>query len=98
MTQQWLARAFFFALLLFLLYVALQVLSPFIIAITWAAILAVLFYPIYVWLLIALRGRASAAALIVIALIVLLIVIPGLKIIGFLSEEAVELGQYLAIS
>jgi predicted PurR-regulated permease PerM len=55
--------------------------------------LAVLFYPIYVWLLMALRGRASAAALIVIALIVLLIVIPGLKIIGFLSEEAVELGQ-----
>jgi len=91
--QQWLARAFFFALLLFLLYVALQVLSPFIIAITWAAILAVLFYPIYVWLLTTLRGRASAAALIVIALIVLLIIIPGLKIIGFLSEEAVELGQ-----
>jgi predicted PurR-regulated permease PerM len=91
--QQWLARGFFFALLLFLLYVALQVLSPFITAITWAAILAVLFYPIYVWLLMALRGRASAAALIVISLIVLLIIIPGLKIIGFLSEEAVELGQ-----
>jgi predicted PurR-regulated permease PerM len=91
--QKWLTKVFFFAILLFLLYIALQVLSPFIVAITWATILAILFYPIYEWLLKALRGRSSGAALIVIVLIILVIIIPGLKIIGFLTEEAVELGQ-----
>jgi predicted PurR-regulated permease PerM len=91
--QNWLATGFFFALLLVLLYGAFQILSPFLIAITCAAILAVLFYPLYAWLLKALRGRASAAALIVIVLMVLVVVLPGLKIVGFLSEEAVELVQ-----
>jgi predicted PurR-regulated permease PerM len=91
--QNWLATGFFFALLLVLLYGAFQILSPFLIAITCAAILAVLFYPLYAWLLKALRGRASAAALIVIVLMVLVLVLPGLKIVGFLSEEAVELVQ-----
>lgn len=93
MNQNWLATGFFFALLLVLLYGAFQILSPFLIAITCAAILAVLFYPLYAWLLKALRGRASAAALIVIVLMVLVVVLPGLKIVGFLSEEAVELVQ-----
>ena len=93
MNQNCLATGFFFALLLVLLYGAFQILSPFLIAITCAAILAVLFYPLYAWLLKALRGRASAAALIVIVLMVLVLVLPGLKIVGFLSEEAVELVQ-----
>jgi predicted PurR-regulated permease PerM len=91
--QHWLATGFFFGLLLVLLYGAFQILSPFLIAITCAAILAVLFYPLYAWLLKALQGRASVAALIVIILMVLLLVIPGLQIIGFLSEEATELVQ-----
>jgi predicted PurR-regulated permease PerM len=93
--QNWLATGFFFALLLVLLYGAFQILSPFLVAITWAAILAVLLYPVYVWLLKVLRGRASPAALIVIALMILLLVIPGLRIIGFLSDEAVDLVQSL---
>lgn len=91
MNQNWLVTGFFFALLLVLLYGALLILSPFLKAITWAAILAVLVYPAYAWLLKHLRGRATFAALIMIVLITLIVVLPGLKVLGFLSEEAVEL-------
>ena len=91
MNQNWLVTVFFFALLLVLLYGAFLILSPFLKAITWAAILGVLVYPLYAWLLDLLRGRATAAALIVIVLITLLVVLPGLRLAGFLSEEAVEL-------
>ena len=91
MNQNWLVTGFFFALLLVLLYGALLILSPFLKAITWAAILAVLFYPAYAWLLRLLRGRATFAALIVIILITLIVVLPGLKLLGFLSDEAVDL-------
>ena len=91
MNQNWLVTIFFFALLLVILYVAFLILSPFIVALTWAAILAVVVYPAYAWLLKLLRGQATLAALVVTILLTFLIVFPALRIAGFLSEEAVEL-------
>lgn len=93
MNQTWLVTGFFFALLLLLLYGAFLILSPFLKAITWAAILAVLVYPAYAWLLKVLRGRATIAALTVMALLTLIVVIPGLRIVSFLSDEAIALVQ-----
>ncbi|MBI2997103.1 MAG: hypothetical protein HYY46_01385, partial [Deltaproteobacteria bacterium] len=55
--QNWLVTIFFFALLLILLCLAVLIISPFLKAITWAAILAVMVYPAYAWLLKLLRGR-----------------------------------------
>ena len=95
MNQNWLVTAFFFALLLVLLYGAFLILSPFLKALVWAGILALLFYPGYAWLLEKLRGRASAAALIVIVLITLVVVLPGIRLAGYLTYEAVELVKSL---
>jgi predicted PurR-regulated permease PerM len=94
--QNWLVTAFFFALLLVLLYGALLILSPFLKALVWAAILAVLFYPGYAWLLERLGGRASVAALIVVVLITLVVVLPGIRLAGYLVNEAVDLVKSLA--
>jgi predicted PurR-regulated permease PerM len=91
--QTWLATGFFFALLLLILYGAFLILSPFLKAITWALILALLVYPLYVWMLERLRGRATAAALILIVLITLLVIVPGIQLAWFLSDEAVLLVQ-----
>ena len=91
MNRDWLVTAFFFVLLLVLLYGAFLILSPFLKALTWAAILAVLFYPAYDWLLRAFKGKATLAALTIIVLIALVIVLPGIQIVGFLAEEVVEL-------
>ena len=93
MNQSLLVNIFFFALLLLILYLALQILSPFIEAIAWAAILAIVVYPVYAWLSNLLRGRGTVAALIVTVLITLLIVFPAFRIAGFLSQEAVELAK-----
>lgn len=91
MNQNWLVTGFFFGLLLAILYGAFLILSPFLKAITWAGILAVLIYPVYAWLLKLLRGKATMAAFTIIILITLIIVLPGLRLAGFLSEEAVAL-------
>lgn len=91
MNQTWLVTAFFFALLLLILYGVFLVLSPFLSAIVWSAILAILFYPLYAWLARRLRGRATLAALIVIILIALLVIVPGVELAWFLSDEAVSL-------
>jgi predicted PurR-regulated permease PerM len=89
--RDWLVTAFFFVLLLVLLYGAFLILSPFLKALTWAAILAVLFYPAYDWLLRVFKGKATLAALTIIVLIALVIVLPGIQIVGFLAEEVVQL-------
>ena len=91
MNRDWLATGFFFALLLVILYGAFLILSPFLKALTWAAILAVLFYPAYDWLLRMFKGKATLASLTIILLIALVIVLPGIQLVGFLSEEVVEL-------
>ena len=89
--RQWLGTAFFFALLLVILYAAFLILTPFLKAITWAVILAILFYPLYAWLLRLLRWQATPAALIVIVGITLLVIIPGIELAWFLADEAVAL-------
>jgi predicted PurR-regulated permease PerM len=91
LNQNWLVTAFFFALLSVILYGAFLILSPFLTAITWAAILAVLTYPAYAWVLKLLRGRATPAALILIVAITLMVIIPGVELAWFLSQEAVAL-------
>ncbi|MDZ4342878.1 MAG: hypothetical protein U1E51_10640, partial [Candidatus Binatia bacterium] len=91
MNQNWLVTAFFFALLAFILYGAFLILSPFLTAITWAGILAVLTYPAYAWVLKLLRGRATPAALILIVAITVILILPGVQLAWFLSQEAVAL-------
>ena len=91
MNQNWLATVFFFALLLLILYAAVLILQPFLVAITWAGILAVIVYPAYAWLLRSLKIRPSLAALLVTVLLAFLIIFPAIRITGFLSQEAVEL-------
>lgn len=91
MNQAWLVTAFFFALFILILYSAFLILTPFLKAITWAAILAILVYPLYAWVLRLLRGRASLAAIVVVVFIALLIIVPGFELAWFLADEAVAL-------
>ena len=93
MNQTWLATAFFFALLILILYGAFLILTPFLTAITWAVILAILVYPLYAWLLQRLRGRANLAAIIVIVVITLIVIAPGVELVRFLADETVSLVQ-----
>ena len=93
MNQTWLVTAFFFALFSLILYGAFLILMPFLTAIIWAVILTILVYPLYAWLLQRMRGRASLAALTIIAVITLLVILPGIELARFLSEETILVVQ-----
>jgi predicted PurR-regulated permease PerM len=93
--QTWLATAFFFALFSLILYGAFLVLTPFLTAITWAVILAILVYPLYALLLDRFRGRATLAAITVIVMITVMVIAPGIELGRFLTEEVVLLVQSL---
>jgi predicted PurR-regulated permease PerM len=96
--QNWLVTVFFFVLLLVILYVAYLIFSPFLQAVAWAAILAMIVYPVYEWLLKVLKGRATLASLILTILIVFLIVVPAMRVSVFLSQETVELAKTMRSS
>jgi predicted PurR-regulated permease PerM len=93
LNKTWLATAFFFALLSLILYGAFLLLTPFLTAITWAVILAILVYPLYAWLLELMRGRATLAAITVMVVITLLVILPGVELVRFLTDETVSLVQ-----
>lgn len=95
MNQTWLVTAFFFALFSLILYGAFLILTPFLTAILWAVILAILVYPVYLGLLPVMRGRASLAAFTVIVVITVIVIVPGIQLARFLSEETVLLVQSL---
>ncbi len=98
MNQNWLVTVFFFLLLLIILYLDFLIFSPFLTAVAWAAILAIVVYPAYAWLLKFLKGRETLAALIVTVLITFLIVVPAIRGSFFLSQETVELARTLRAS
>lgn len=68
-------------LALLISYLMFVVLSPFFIPIFWAAVLVILFYPYYLWLLKKTGGRQSLASIIACTSIALFIIVP-LAVIG----------------
>ena len=84
---------FFIALLVFVVAMVIQIFSPFVKAIFWAAILAFAFYPIYYRLKQLLRNDTVASVLMT-ALIFLLVIPPVIYLIVNLAAQAIELYQF----
>ena len=89
--DQWLeqGRGLFLALLLFSLYLAYRVLDPFLHTIILAVILGSAFHPFKVRLVRAFKGRETPAALLGVAVITVLILIPALYFFSALVTQGV---------
>lgn len=90
----------FFGILLFLLYQLLRILSPFISAIIVAGTLALIFYPVHLWLKKKLNGNNNAASVISTGGALLTVVLPVLVFGWLLFKESKEIypktSQWLA--
>jgi len=100
MTRQQLFAAFFFSVFFFLLYQFYRIFDVFLVPLTWAALLAFIFYPLHVWLTGVLRGRASLASLLLTTVVILVVMVPTILSILVLANESVALyqsgGEWLA--
>lgn len=85
----------FFLVLLFLLYQTGKLLAPFVTAFVWAAIIALITYPLYGGLRRLLRGRANLAAALMTLAALVVIVVPSVMLLAALTSQAVKLGQAL---
>jgi predicted PurR-regulated permease PerM len=86
---------FFFVVFLFLLYQLYRILSSFLGPIVWAAILTLVFYPLYQRVLRAVRGNTTVAALALTTVVSVAIVVPTASLSTVITQESVGLYQQL---
>jgi predicted PurR-regulated permease PerM len=95
MTRQQLFAAFFFAALLYLLFQFYAIFSVFLGPLSWAALLALTFYPVKQWLVRLSRGRSTAVAFGLTTVVILVVMVPTVLITILLATESVAVYQYL---
>lgn len=64
---------------------------PFATALLWSALAAIMFQPLYKWVLVKVRGKRNPAALITLTIILLAVILPALWIGAMVVEQALEL-------
>jgi predicted PurR-regulated permease PerM len=84
---------FFFAAFIFLLYQLYRVFAPFLGPIVWAAILTLVFYPLYQRVLRRLRGNDTLAALALTLLVTMAIVVPTVSLSSVVTRESIAFYQ-----
>ncbi len=91
MQKEQIVSYFFVALFLFVLYQIILLFSPFFFAISWAAILAFAFYPVYQKLLKTTKMNSSLASFLVTCLVIVIVVLPAAMVLISLMQEAIDL-------
>jgi len=94
-------RKVFFALvaytfLLLFLYLLYIIVSPFLAALGWAAVIVIATYPIYKRLFALFRRKPTASAVIMTALVFLIILIPATLLVGTLVREVTHAQQVIS--
>lgn len=87
--RQFLFGGFFFAVLLFLLYQFYVVFSFFLVPLSWAGLLTLVFYPVYTRTVRLLGGREGTAALLFTLLVILVVIVPTIILSVMLTRESV---------
>jgi predicted PurR-regulated permease PerM len=95
MTREQLFGAFFFAAFLFLLYQFLIILSFFVGPLSWAALLAIIFFPAQQWLVRTTRRSEGLVAFLLTTLVILVVIVPTISLTTVLARESVDLYQEL---
>jgi predicted PurR-regulated permease PerM len=94
MTREQVFAAFLFTLLLFLLYQFYLIVGPFFAPLTWAGLLALIFYPAQSALTSVLRGREGVAAFLLTTTVIAVVMVPTVIVVSMLANESVELYKY----
>ncbi|ADU62969.1 MAG: AI-2E family transporter [Pseudodesulfovibrio sp.] len=83
-------KVFFILLLLFALYLGFSIVEPFLHTMIFSTVLAVLFSPVFAWVLPAVKGHRNIASLITVAIIVFCLLLPMTFLVMALISQGVE--------
>ena len=85
-TQKRLGSLFFYGIVLLVVYLAYRVAEPFLVPLAWAAVLAVVTYPVYRWL--AARRGKNFSAFASTAAVTLVIIVPAIFVLIAFVQQA----------
>ncbi|MGQ0793809.1 MAG: AI-2E family transporter [Deltaproteobacteria bacterium] len=97
MTRKQVFSWFFIGIFLFLLFLFYQILEPFTLSLFWAAILALVLYPVYERLKRLLRGRAGISSVIMTVITILAVVIPLVAVFTTVAIELFDVYQVIRV-
>ncbi|MGH9705501.1 MAG: AI-2E family transporter [Candidatus Acidiferrales bacterium] len=83
----------FYAIVLVLAYLSFRVIEPFLVALCWAVVLVVVFYPAYVWL--TRRMGRTLASLVATLGVTLILIVPTLMVMGAFVRQGVDAGRLI---
>ncbi|MFQ6033818.1 MAG: AI-2E family transporter [Candidatus Bipolaricaulia bacterium] len=86
---------FLLACLIAVFVYAFAILRPFLEIFFVALVLATVSQPAHAWILRRTRGRAAVSALLTCVLVVLLLILPGLILLGLLAKESLQLYEWI---
>jgi len=96
MRREQLFAVFFFLAFCFLLYQFYLILSDFFGPLSYAALLAFIFHPVYVWLRRVLNGRDGLAAGVVTLAVILLVIAPAFYLLTLITTQSVLLYEEIS--
>ncbi|MBP9837036.1 MAG: AI-2E family transporter [Candidatus Pacebacteria bacterium] len=96
MRFDYIQQFFFFGLLLATTVTFFWMLGSYLMPVFWAIVIAIVFYPLYLWFERKTHGRSSLASIITIGAVILTVMIPLLVVGGMIVQESI--GPYQNIS
>lgn len=90
MEKKTIANIFLLVILAWVLYLVYLFFQPFLMVIFLSAILVSIFYPLYTWFVKKLKGSTGIAALIMVLVIAVVIVLPVVEFLFYLSQASID--------
>ena len=84
----------FLTLVIVAFYLFFRIMSPFIPTLAWAAILTILFYPIFKRITRLFRDRRDLAAIAMTSVVIIVIVLPSGFLLNLIAMEMIDIYQY----
>jgi predicted PurR-regulated permease PerM len=94
MEKEWLFNLLFIALVIMAFYLFFRILSPFFSILAWAAILTIIFYPLFKVVNRLFRNRRAWAALTMTIAVIVAIVIPAGFLLNLIARELLDIYKY----
>jgi predicted PurR-regulated permease PerM len=94
MKKEWLFNLLFLALVIMAFYLFYRILSPFLSTLAWAAILTIIFYPLFKIVNRLFRNRRAWAALTMTIAVIIVIVIPSGFLLNLVAKELLDIYHY----
>ena len=94
MKKEQMYNLLFLAVVILAFYFLYRILASYLVTLAWAAILTILFYPLFKWFNKVFKRRRGGAAITMTIIVIVVIIIPSAFILNLIAKEVVDIYNY----